>query len=133
MVIKYGEIVNHESGLCNVGIGDDIAFYKSIGFVELDVQQSDKDGFWYLTEKCPTLTENEKRIILIDEELNKIQLQLNELDLKSIRALREGGENADGVPYLEYYQNQINELRLQYANLVSEKLTLEGGSNDIFE
>ena len=72
-------------------------------------------------------------IILIDEELNKIQLQLNELDLKSIRALREGGENADGVPYLEYYQNQINELRLQYANLVSEKLTLEGGSNDIYE
>ena len=131
MVIKYGEIVNHESGLWNVGIGDDIAFYKSIGFVELDVQQSDKDGFLYLTEKCPTLTENEMRIILIDEELNKIQLQLNELDLKSIRALREGGENADGVPYLEYYQNQINELRLQYANLVSEKLTLEGGSNGI--
>lgn len=75
--------------------------------------------------------ETENQINNIEIKLQNIQTKLNDLDLKSIRALREGGENSDGVPYLEYYQTQINELRLQYTNLVSEKLTLAGGLNDI--
>ena len=47
--------------------------------------------------------------------------------------MREGGTNAEGIPYLELYQSQINELRQEYSDLISEKDTLEtnGGTNDI--
>lgn len=130
MVLKYGKIVNPITGLCNIGIGDDIEYYKSIGFVELNVQQSEIDSFWYLEEKCPKRTEIQKRIIEIETEKQVIQEQLDELDLKSIRALREGGTNEDGVPYLTFYQNQINELREKYTELTTEKTMLEE-NNDI--
>ncbi len=59
-MFKYAKVINNETGLCNVGIGTNADFYKSIGMVELDVQQSDIDGAWYLKDKCPMKTEQEK-------------------------------------------------------------------------
>lgn len=59
-MILYAKIIDKEIGLCDVGTGTNAEFYKSIGFVELDVQQSDIDGLWYLTEKCPMKTDEEK-------------------------------------------------------------------------
>lgn len=59
-MIKYAQLINEETGLCEVGIGTNIEFYKSIGMVELDVQQSDIDNAWYLAEKCPMKTDEEK-------------------------------------------------------------------------
>lgn len=47
----------------------------------------------------------------------EIQKQLDALDLKCIRAMREGGNDTDGVPFLDKYQAQINELRAQYNSL----------------
>lgn len=59
-MIKYAKIIDEQTGLCSVGLGTNTDFYKSIGMVELDVQQSDVDGAWYLKEKCPMKTEQEK-------------------------------------------------------------------------
>lgn len=59
-MIKYAQLINEETGLCSVGTGTNAEFYKSIGMVELDVQQSDIDGNWYLAEKCPMKTDEEK-------------------------------------------------------------------------
>lgn len=59
-MIKYAKIINKESGLCQVGVSTNIEFYKSIGMTELDVQHSDVDNQWYLTEKCPMKTDEEK-------------------------------------------------------------------------
>lgn len=41
----------------------------------------------------------------------QLQAQINSLDLKRVRALAEGGTMSDGTTYLEYYTNQIIELR----------------------
>lgn len=60
-MIKYAKIINEETGLCEVGIGTDYNFYESIGMIELDVEQSEIDNFWYLAEKCPHKSEEEKR------------------------------------------------------------------------
>lgn len=60
-MLKYAKITNKETGLCEVGIGTNIEFYKSIGMVQLDVKQSDIDNKWYLVEKCPMKTEEEKQ------------------------------------------------------------------------
>lgn len=59
-MIKYAKILNQETGLCEVGLGTNASFYQSIGMAQLDVQQSDIDNQWYLTELCPMKSEEEK-------------------------------------------------------------------------
>ena len=61
-MIKYAKILNEETGLCEVGLGTNAQFYQSIGMEELDVQQSDIDGCWYLVEKCPMKSDEEKEL-----------------------------------------------------------------------
>lgn len=61
-MIKYAKIINHETGLCEVGFGTNEQFYISIGMTELDVEQSDIDGSWYLADKCPMKTDEEKEL-----------------------------------------------------------------------
>lgn len=68
-MIKYAKIVNQETGLCEVGLGTNASFYQSIGMTQLDVQQSDIDGSWYLINKCPMKTDEQKEL----EEKARIQ------------------------------------------------------------
>lgn len=59
-MIKYAKIINEETGLVEVGVSTNINFYKSIGMIPLDVQKSDIDGNWYLSEKCLMKSDEEK-------------------------------------------------------------------------
>ena len=61
MTLYYAKVINQETGLCEVGLGTNSSFYQSIGMVELDVQQSDIDNNWYLSEKCPMKTDEQKK------------------------------------------------------------------------
>lgn len=61
-MIKYAKIINPEMGLVEVGLGTNSQFYKSIGMTQLDVQQSDIDGSWYLIDKCPMKSEEQKEL-----------------------------------------------------------------------
>lgn len=59
-MFKYVKF-DSESGLCTeVAEGTNTEFYKSIGMVEKDVEQSEIDGQWYLSSKCPHYTDEEK-------------------------------------------------------------------------
>lgn len=58
-MIKYAKIVDENTGLCEVGLGTNVTYYKSIGLTEMDVEQSEVDYQWYLPEKCPHLTPEE--------------------------------------------------------------------------
>ena len=68
-MFKYAKIINQETGLCEVGLGADVSFYQSIGMLPLDVQQSDIDNYWYLADKCPMKTDEQKE----QEEHDRIQ------------------------------------------------------------
>ena len=59
-MIKYAKITNQETGLVEVGLGTNEQFYRSIGMTKLDVLQSDIDNQWYLKDKCPMKTDEEK-------------------------------------------------------------------------
>ena len=59
-MLKYCFIKNEETGLVQLGAGCSENYYLSIGMIKRDVQQSDIDNDWYLTEKCPMKTEEEK-------------------------------------------------------------------------
>ena len=62
-MFKYVKF-NEDSGLCTeIGEGTNEKFYQSIGMVYTDVEQSEIDGKWYLTAKCPHYTDEEKEAI----------------------------------------------------------------------
>ena len=78
-MIKYAKIINQETGLCEVGLGTNISFYQSIGMEQLDVQQSDIDNTWYLADKCPMKTDEQKEL----EEAERIgNLKLTSADVE---------------------------------------------------
>ena len=96
-MIKYAQLINKETGLCSVGLGTNTEFYKSIGMVELDVKQSDIDNAWYLAEKCPMKTAEQK----IKEEQDKINhLTMTALDF--VTYLKKAGVSDEII--LQYLQ-----------------------------
>ena len=59
-MIKYCTILDEDTGLVRIGDGTDVEFYQSIGMEERNVEQSDVDNKWYLAEKCPHKTDEQK-------------------------------------------------------------------------
>lgn len=112
-MIKYAKILNSKTGLCEVGLGDNSTFYKSIGMVEMEVEKSKLDSQWYLTEKLQT-DEYKDALAELDRQNKIIEIKhkLEELDMKSIRALR-----AREVEKLTEYENQAKSLREQLNSL----------------
>lgn len=49
----YAKIINEETNQCEVGIGTNTDFYKSIGMEEMDVEQA-YDGAWYVKGYAPS-------------------------------------------------------------------------------
>lgn len=58
----YAKIIDEETKLCQVGTGNNIEFYKSIGMTEMDVEQA-YNGAWYVkgyAPEKPATTEEEQ-------------------------------------------------------------------------
>ena len=86
-MIKYCKILNEQTGLVQLGVGCSNEYYEEIGMVQRDVEQSEKDNQWYLSEKCPHYTpeekeqqEKQKR----NQEINSKIYQLREMSLIDI-------------------------------------------------
>ena len=101
-MLKY--VIVHENKTVEIFDGTDIEWAKKQGYTEQEVEQSDKDGCWYLKGYAPMKT---------DEEKAEIKQELNELDKKRIRAMCEPCEYSAGVSWLEYYNQQARELRAE--------------------
>lgn len=111
-MLKYAKVVNEQTGMCEVGTGINNAFYTSIGMSLLDVQQSDIDNNWYLTEKCPMKTEEQKA----QEERERInKLTMTALDF--IGFLQDAGLTLEQInAYLE--ANLSVKMQLTYCQNV---------------
>lgn len=83
-MLKYCEILDENSGLVQLGAGCPDEYYIEIGMKKRDVEQSDIDYQWYLSEKCPHKSEEEKE----QEEKERIQrLSMTKLDfVKAVAA-----------------------------------------------
>jgi hypothetical protein len=104
-MIKYAKITNQETGLCEVGLGTNTSFYQSIGMKQLDVQQSDLDGNWYLASMCPMKSDEEKE----QEEKERIaKLYMTRSDFfdGTIKAL--GLDNEDLLMVIQLVLNNID-------------------------
>lgn len=109
---KYARIIDFETKLCNVGIGTNTDFYKSIGMVRKDVEQSEVDGNWYLAEKCPHYTEEEI-------EAQKAQKESEEKELALQKAIEELGKEIAKAD-LSGDEDWKAELREEYTKLMEE-------------
>lgn len=69
-MLKYCFIKDEKSGLVQLGVGCPDEYYIEIGMQQRDVEQSEKDEQWYLIDKCPHYTNEEKLEIA---KFNKIQ------------------------------------------------------------
>ena len=95
-MIKYAKVIDNNSGLCEVGLGINIEFYKSIGMTKLDVKQSDIDGAWYLADKCPMKSDEQKeqeereriaKLYLTGADVERGIYQAKSMDFEDIIAL----------------------------------------------
>ena len=59
-MLKYAKIINEETKQCEVGIGTNTEFYKSIGMAEMDVEQA-YNGKWYIRGYEPQQPVEEKQ------------------------------------------------------------------------
>ena len=61
-MIKYAKIINEETKACEVGLGTNTDFYKSIGMTEMEVEQA-YNGQWYVLGFAPVKPEPTKEEI----------------------------------------------------------------------
>lgn len=100
-----------ESGLCTeVGEGTNTEFYKSIGMVRKNVEQSEIDGQWYLSSKCPHYTDEE---IEAQKELEEQQKAYDETQ-QAINGLKDDLLTAT----LADDQEWIADLKAEYSELI---------------
>ena len=80
---KYAKVINEETKACEVGLGTNTEFYKSIGMTELDVEKAYNEN-WYLVGYAPkepekTYTElRQKEYPPIQEQLDMIYHDLED-------------------------------------------------------
>lgn len=81
---KYAKVIDENTKQCEVGLGNNAAYYVSIGMTMQKVEQA-YNGSWYLegyapTEPAPTEEEQrEKRAIAYQQEVDPITCHIQRL------------------------------------------------------
>lgn len=105
---KYAKIINEETKACEVGLGTNSTFYKSIGMTELEVEQA-YNGAWYVLGYAPKKPEE----IIKAEEVLELKQKLVNSDYAIIK-IAEGSatfeEYADLINQRKAWRLRINEL-----------------------
>lgn len=95
---------------------------KELSGVDMLFYQEHKDQFAIKGGLLVDISGTEDYAALLQEKqkaerISEIKLELDALDVKCIRAIREGGNDEDGVPFLDKYQAEINALREELNTL----------------
>ena len=106
---KYAQIIDNETKLCNVGIGTNTDFYKSIGMELLDVEQA-YNGQWYLQGYAPTKSDAELEAEQLQADIKAKEQRLADIKDKLLTAVLL--DNTDTV----------NSLKAEYKELLNERV-----------
>ena len=107
----YAKIIDEETKLCEVGIGTNVEFYKSIGMTEMEVKQA-YNGQWYVKGFAPVQpepAEYEKAQARIAE----LKAEIASVDYKQFKYLRgelTAEEWEEVKAYIQARTAEINEL-----------------------
>ena len=117
-MLKYVQSIDEETGLVKgIGQGNNERFYMSKRMKKVDIKQSDIDGNWYLSNKCPMKSEDEKGQERREARIAEIKAELIELDNKTIRPLRAGETEK-----LAELEKQAEGLREELHVLIDDKI-----------
>ena len=61
-MLRYAKIEDDVTKRVTYGSGTDTSFYKSIGMIEMDIEQSDIDQCWYVKGYAPRKSEQQKQL-----------------------------------------------------------------------
>ena len=75
----YAKIIDEKTKQCEVGIGTNVEFYKSIGMPEMEVEQA-YDGSWYLKGYAPEKPTEQKEAEVRAVRDNYMQTTQNRID-----------------------------------------------------
>lgn len=76
----YAKVINKKTKQCEVGLGTNAKFYRSIGMIEMDVEQS-YDGSWYVKGYAPKKPQE----IINQERIAELEKYLTTTDWYAIR------------------------------------------------
>lgn len=83
----YAKIIDETTKQCQVGIGTNIEFYKSIGMTEMDVEQA-YDGQWYVKGYAPVQPEptiDEQNAVISDKRASEYARLIDKLHAEKTR------------------------------------------------
>lgn len=106
-MLKYANIINEKTKQCDVGLGSDISFFKSIGMTEMEVEQG-YNGVWYVEGYAPQKPQE----LINQEKIAEYQKYLDDTDyvvVKISEAMVSGSKQL------------INELKNKYADVLNER------------
>ena len=119
----FAKIIDEKTKACEVCSGTNAKFYKSIGMVEMDVEQS-YDGCWYLAGYCP------EKPAPTDEEQRQNRAEAYRLEKDpitcQIQALRDEEQTPEVIAEIEV-------LKQERANKVAEIKEKYPYANDIIK
>lgn len=105
---KYAKIIDNITKACEVGVGTNTDFYKSIGMTEMEVEQA-YDGSYYLKGYAPTKSDDEQTLEELQKEQTDFNAQIEQLKDQLLTATL-----ADDT-------DQIESIKAQYQNLIGDE------------
>lgn len=93
-MIKYAKIINEETKQCEVGTGTNEKYYKSIGMVDMDVEQS-YTGDWYVKGFAPEEPVAERNEKIRAERQARYIAESDPIRLDYDEALARGQDNVE--------------------------------------
>lgn len=109
---KYAKVVDDVTKKCDVGLGDDVEYYESLGFIEQDVEQA-YNNQWYLEGYAPSITDEEQkenRRIAYVEEVDCITAHIQRL-----RDMEQTLEIIDEINALKIERDEkVQEIKRRY-------------------
>lgn len=117
-MLKYAKITNQETKQCDVGLGTNVKFYKSIGMVEMDVEQA-YNGSWYIVgyvPEKPAPTEEEQR----QARANAYLQEVDPITAHIQRLRDEDGQEEKIAELIEQRKQKVDEIKQLYPYPVEE-------------
>ena len=111
-MLKYAKVINEETKACDIGVGTNTEFYKSIGMTQMDVEQA-WDGSWYVKGYAP------EKPVPTHEEVREIRAGLYQQLVDPITSHIQRLRDEDVPP-----TSEINEL-IAERNALVEKIKEE--------
>jgi hypothetical protein len=108
----FAKIINNETKQCNVGLGTDTEFYKSIGMIDMEVEQA-YDGSWYVKGYAPVQPIDEYNAEQQEKRSQAYTERTDPLTLRKMRKLALGEwteeDEANYIAEIQAISEQINE------------------------